>query len=148
LKGHWDRKKTLKQNYANLGLALDPNELKKKIFQKPEVEEMVNDEIVEEENAEEPIMEEEDEDITEVAAADSRPVDELEKSVARRSANLKPRKTFLSEAEVATIRKLFKKHGKNFQAMARDIKINRHQLTASQLRDKFRSYEVDNGPLQ
>ncbi|KAJ3094600.1 Nucleolar protein 16 [Physocladia obscura] len=54
-----------------------------------------------------------------------------------------PRHLHASENEADVLRALERVHARDFDAMARDIKLNRYQLSAGQLRRKFKKPIID-----
>ncbi|KAJ3076715.1 Nucleolar protein 16 [Podochytrium sp. JEL0797] len=53
-----------------------------------------------------------------------------------------PRSYHTSESEFEVLARLEKKHGDDYSAMQRDIKINTYQLSAGQLKRKFKRYHA------
>eukprot|EP00741_Cyanophora_paradoxa_P012297 tig00000169_g11883.t1 len=152
----WEDKATLKANYKKLGLATNPNKSHttghaprgsagsgvvvalRKLDSGEEVayEPPSEDEEEDSEGEDAEAMSEDDEE-----GEVMKPVDALEAALAAEAPLLEPKiKPRLSEAERKTTEALFRKHGDNFEAQARDIKLNAHQLTAAALRKRHAEY--------
>eukprot|EP01102_Stenamoeba_stenopodia_P002587 TRINITY_DN12445_c0_g1_i1.p1 TRINITY_DN12445_c0_g1~~TRINITY_DN12445_c0_g1_i1.p1 ORF type:complete len:185 (-),score=52.87 TRINITY_DN12445_c0_g1_i1:5-508(-) len=97
IRDRWDEGTTVKENYRQLGLKMNPNERAPKV------------------KAEDPI------EFNVPAPAPSR-------------------EARLSHQEIACVRALIAKHGNNYRAMQRDIKINIYQNTKKQLQKKCELY--------
>ncbi len=106
---HWNKKKTLKQNFSTLGLVNDPNEMSRS------------------KRGDEALARAEKE-----TAVASGVVRELEEIVA---SNV-PTTRFAPAGEIAIVQKLVAKYGDDYTAMARDHKLNVYQHTAKQLKHK------------
>eukprot|EP01134_Creolimax_fragrantissima_P002057 CFRG2057T1 len=118
----WDVTKTVKQNYAKLGLAMDLN--KSTAIPQHRVQQKTDSMAMEE---------------FERLRAEKTPTEtvaELEKI----SKTETPKESFLSDGQQQIIKALVLKHGDDFKAMERDIKLNTHQKTKGQLRSLYKKY--------
>eukprot|EP00045_Choanoeca_perplexa_P000662 m.15398 g.15398 ORF g.15398 m.15398 type:complete len:201 (+) comp10456_c0_seq2:73-675(+) len=114
----WDQSKTLNENFKALGLILDPNN------------DMAGDESrtanrgggVSNSQAPKTI---------------STVIQELESIAASRS---KSYKAFSSRGEIIFVQSCIRKHGMDYVAMAKDIKLNTYQHTPKQLQAKVKKY--------
>ena len=145
LRSAWDHKKTLRQNYAALGLASDPNMTRDlRPSHAPQVAKMDFEEVIitpEEQlkslNEEPKPMEEDSNNVDKKQASSKKSKKgthaELLKLAAQPELKAPKRmpygdKVYLSQCIL--------KHGTDYEAMARDIKVNFNQLTPAQLKRK------------
>ncbi|KAJ0394839.1 hypothetical protein P43SY_006400 [Pythium insidiosum] len=108
IREQWDHKLTTKQNYERIGLNADPNshqEIKKSI------------------DGAESALDDQPTQLFHVPDSDI-----LSERNPRRPEN------YMSEVEIAYLRPLIAKHGDNFKAMERDLKLNKDQWTDSKLK--------------
>eukprot|EP00128_Syssomonas_multiformis_P006033 Colp12_sorted_trinity150504_noHs@26363 len=103
----WDKGLTLKQNFEKMGLAFDPNAGKAKINKSAEDEEM-------EESPKEPTA--------------------LVKELEEKAAQVVKIVTTPSEGQAKFVQQLIAKHGTDYKAMSRDLKLNTYQHTAKKLK--------------
>jgi len=156
---HWDRKATLRENYQRLGLMTSVNGVTGGVVGDLTVDSDDSEQLHDlrqvlasnygiikrddEGNIIEVILpepaEEDAEDITEVAPSQPKAaVAALLEEMARVPRITKTR--FLPQHERACLQPLHAKYGQDYEAMARDIKLNAMQFTAYQLKKKFELY--------
>jgi hypothetical protein len=112
----WDPHKTMQQNYAALGLDMDPNaDIKKRI---PKV------------------IPDADLRVESVASFHKKLEEAREQT--ENMVPYVPKSMSVNEQRI--LQMLIKKHGQNYEAMARDIKINVKQETARQLEKRIQLY--------
>jgi len=139
---HWKEKKTLRANYASMGLAA-----------------VVNDDsaVAVKVNARTGTL---DPSLTcslalgtgQLQVAGERPLlcteasepaelkDQVMKELEDAASCAAPPRVFMFEGDQDFVEKIIAKHGDNYVAMARDIKLNTYQLTPAQLRKKVERY--------
>lgn len=139
---HWDRSKTLEENYRQTGLSNHLNgDIGKRITQKRLSEwnqkriELVEQGKIGGFDSEDEIYQElETVFAKEEVDTEGKAISQIEKQVAAAMPVPEPPKPKpLSEYELAYITRLVAKHGNNYDRMFMDIKLNDRQLTAYQL---------------
>ena len=153
IREHWDSKKSVHENFKNIGLTLDVNpSLKRstegrttvsearKIFNQGEDEE---DEEVLQQDA---IDSEDDEDLSEEELAPKRKGSakpDLAKVFELKPESEAPFKETvkkISSDDVSIMRQLIAKYGDNFKLMFKDTKLNFMHYSKGQLKQRYRSY--------
>lgn len=142
LERHWDRSKTLEQNFRTVGLANRINkDISKRMTQKRLQEwnwkrrEMVKKGELEGYDSEEEIFTELEGIFAKGEVTHQTDVvTELEEKANETASKSVPRIRQLSEYEQAYITRLVTKYGDDYDRMFMDIKLNERQLTANQLR--------------
>ncbi|KAI8914489.1 ribosome biogenesis protein Nop16 [Gorgonomyces haynaldii] len=167
VKEHWDKTKTLHQNYAKLGLVANLKGLSggtgKEAVQKLEEESRMeklkkNVEFRRLDETVEQVEPSEQEMLNPPIDFDKRtlsigykihnnmpPLEQPKSEIAaqvieqfeKEASNTVPAIRFASHQETLVFTRLLAKYGEDFEAMARDRKLNEYQLTAGQLRRKM-----------
>ncbi|KAF9091362.1 Nucleolar protein 16 [Mortierella sp. AD031] len=160
IRDNWDKKATLRQNYARLGLLPSLNGVTGGIEVKDEDELMANEqksleELAETLTAEQGIIQRDDEgniinvivgkvktkeEIAELMERDHEPV-KAKTDVVRRleeqAANVLKVERYQSEGELAWAAKLVEKYGDDYEKMFWDKKLNPNQQTAKQIKKRI-----------
>lgn len=155
VKKHWDNKKTLNQNLASIGIVANSNDAvhtgKKTTILKANSLQKKNGVVDEIEEAsisdalEGKLADAAHETSDQTLAVEEKEESEVVKAFRQRAANdAGPVIKIQSDGERSILEKLVKKHGNNFKAMERDIKLNTWQHTARQLEKKCMKYIKEN----
>ncbi|EDQ88119.1 uncharacterized protein MONBRDRAFT_33025 [Monosiga brevicollis MX1] len=72
--------------------------------------------------------------------APAREPTEVVRELEQRAASVKTYKTFAARGEIIFIQSCIQKHGLDYDAMAKDLKLNTYQHTANQLQRKVNKY--------
>ncbi|KAG9284649.1 hypothetical protein G9A89_004691 [Geosiphon pyriformis] len=163
---NWDKKATLQQNYARIGLMTSLNGVKggvEKLYprsvsttddtlsqQKVELLRKVlgpNEGIIQRDQDGNVInviigrtREEEEEEVFDQVMEPTPAKTDVVKALELQAQNFGKPETHQAEGEKAFARKCIAKYGDDYQAMFRDIKLNTYQHTATQLRKKCEKY--------
>jgi len=121
----WNSKKTVAQNYKELGMKLSMNTINRRQSKE------INKELDEKE--EEELIEEID-DKTPLEPVQNEILDNLDDVAVRKSFKRK----IMHEDHQIYCRELYKKYELNYEKMARDSKFNYYQYSSKQLEKKFR----------
>lgn len=116
---NWDKEKTVKENFADLGLVSDPNSTYRTTH-----------------NKKKPVHEEEELELGDVEEYKEK---EVVKKLEEQSKTGAPNIRHFSPAESELWEGLIGQHGSDYKAMARD-KRNTHQHTPKQIKRKIESY--------
>ena len=152
IREHWDSKKSVHENFKNIGLTLDVNpSLKRSTAGRTTVSEarkIFNRE--EEEDDEQEVIEQEsidsDEDFSEEEEAPKQKAPakpDLAKVFDLRPESEAPFKETvkkISSDDVSIMRQLIAKYGDNFKLMFKDTKLNFMHYSKGQLKQRYRSY--------
>ncbi|KAG0087113.1 Nucleolar protein 16 [Podila epicladia] len=160
IRENWDKKATLRQNYARLGLLPSLNGVTGGIEVKDEEELMENEqksleELAESLSAEQGIIQRDDagniinvivgkvktpEELAELMERDIEPVKaktDVVRALERQAANVLKVERHASDGEVVWAAKLVEKYGDDYEKMFRDRKLNPNQQTVGQLRRRI-----------
>ncbi|KAF9335044.1 Nucleolar protein 16 [Podila minutissima] len=160
IRENWDKKATLRQNYARLGLLPSLNGVTGGIEVKDEEELMENEqksleELAESLSAEQGIIQRDDagniinvivgkvktpEELAEIMERDIEPVKaktDVVRALERQAANVLKVERHASDGEVVWAAKLVEKYGDDYEKMFRDRKLNPNQQTVGQLRRRI-----------
>ncbi|KAF9311610.1 Nucleolar protein 16 [Podila horticola] len=160
IRENWDKKATLRQNYARLGLLPSLNGVTGGIEVKDEEELMENEqksleELAESLSAEQGIIQRDDagniinvivgkvktpEELAELMERDIEPVKaktDVVRALERQAANVLKVERHASDGEVAWAAKLVEKYGDDYEKMFRDRKLNPNQQTVGQIRRRI-----------
>jgi len=140
--GVWNKRKTLKQNLQEIGLTLDVNKVSDKYSAPSEIYDEQKEYL---ENMKQIKAQEIETGNPLSSSMECEVLEEMDKSVFEQLCPVpaKPpkREKSLSEDERNYYRKLIDKHGTNYEAMARDMKLNYYQQTATVCEKKCKLYE-------
>eukprot|EP00123_Amoebidium_parasiticum_P009902 comp19772_c0_seq1/m.23678 comp19772_c0_seq1/g.23678 ORF comp19772_c0_seq1/g.23678 comp19772_c0_seq1/m.23678 type:complete len:179 (-) comp19772_c0_seq1:383-919(-) len=120
----WDKKKSIWHNYEKLGLVADPN---KGAAKKPKP-------LSQSAEPPQPV------DIDAPVVVETREPTPLVKELEEVAKQEYKKPQYIPEGEAELVRKLIKKHGTDYKAMSRDIKLNTYQHTAKQLKKKCENF--------
>ncbi|KAF9586619.1 putative lipase atg15 [Lunasporangiospora selenospora] len=171
IRDNWDKKATLRQNYARLGLQASLNGLKGgvEIKDEEEVEEQEQkslEEMLETLTEDQGIIQRDEqgnivkvivgkakskEEVQEMMERDLEPVKaktDVVRALEARAANVLKRERYQSEGEVVWAAKLVDKHGDDYEKMFRDRKLNPNQQTVSQLKKRIASLQQQQHAFQ
>ncbi|KAG0023710.1 Nucleolar protein 16 [Podila clonocystis] len=160
IRENWDKKATLRQNYARLGLLPSLNGVTGGIEVKDEEELMENEqksleELAESLTAEQGIIQRDDagniinvivgkvktpEELAEIMERDIEPVKaktDVVRALERQAANVLKVERHASDGEVVWAAKLVEKYGEDYEKMFRDRKLNPNQQTVGQLKRRI-----------
>ncbi|KAF9216299.1 Nucleolar protein 16 [Podila verticillata] len=160
IRENWDKKATLRQNYARLGLLPSLNGVTGGIEVKDEEELMENEqksleELAESLSAEQGIIQRDDagniinvivgkvktpEELAEIMERDIAPVKaktDVVRALERQAANVLKVERHASDGEVVWAAKLVEKYGDDYEKMFRDRKLNPNQQTVGQLKRRI-----------
>ncbi|KAG0039564.1 Nucleolar protein 16 [Podila clonocystis] len=160
IRENWDKKATLRQNYARLGLLPSLNGVTGGIEVKNEEELMENEqksleELAESLTAEQGIIQRDDagniinvivgkvktpEELAEIMERDIEPVKaktDVVRALERQAANVLKVERHASDGEVVWAAKLVEKYGEDYEKMFRDRKLNPNQQTVGQLKRRI-----------
>ncbi|KAI1319212.1 Nucleolar protein 16 [Mortierella claussenii] len=162
IRDNWDKKATLRQNYARLGLLPSLNGVTGGIEVKDEEELMDNEqksleELAESLTEEQGIIQRDDagniinvivgkvkskEEMAEIMERDVEPVKaktDVVRALEAQAANVLKTERYQSEGEVVWAAKLVEKYGDDFEKMFWDKKLNPNQQTAAQLKKRIKA---------
>ncbi|KAF9397844.1 Nucleolar protein 16, partial [Podila epigama] len=160
IRDNWDKKATLRQNYARLGLLPSLNGVTGGIEVKNEEELMENEqksleELAESLTAEQGIIQRDDEgniinvivgkvktpeEVAELMERDLEPVKaktDVVRALERQAANALKVERHASDGEVVWAANLVEKYGDDYEKMFRDKKLNPNQQTAAQIKRRI-----------
>ncbi|GJJ75747.1 nucleolar protein 16 [Entomortierella parvispora] len=160
IRDNWDKKATLRQNYARLGLLTSLNGVTGGIEVKDEDELMDNEqksleELAESLTAEQGIIQRDDagnivnvivgkvkskEELAEIMERDVEPVKaktDVVRALEAQAANILKVERYQSEGELVWAAKLVEKYGDDYEKMFRDRKLNPNQQTPAQIKKKI-----------
>ncbi|KAG2184458.1 hypothetical protein INT43_000367 [Umbelopsis isabellina] len=170
IKANWDKKKTLKQNYENLGLLttlngstggnekLNPLKPEEGTEDGTELKELTEEEIEKLKKTLKPgegvIQRDDDGNVVRVIVGEQKTHDEILEEAAQpvvaktdvvraleeQAANALKIEKFQSGFEESWIGELIAKHGDDYEAMFWDKQLNQYQQTASQLKKKCQKF--------
>lgn len=152
---HWDDSLTLKQNYAKIGLSSDGNEKVKllELARQSKASSSTDNEVAATGviDAEGNVTVAESPAVVADAPATSAPKEPtpLVKAIMKKVAEGEgPVKMLQSDGQKEILERLVAKHGNDFKAMARDIKLNTWQHTARTLEKRCKRYLKELSGLQ
>lgn len=148
IRKHWDSKKSVHENFKNIGLTLDVNpSLKRSTEGRTTVSEArkIFNRDEEEEDQEIPIeaIDSDSEEASEVEAPKGPAKPDLAKVFDLKPESETPFKETvkkISSDDVSIMRQLIAKHGDNFKLMFKDTKLNFMHYSKGQLKQRYRSY--------
>ncbi|KAL1924571.1 uncharacterized protein VTP21DRAFT_4225 [Calcarisporiella thermophila] len=160
IRKNWDKTQTLRQNYERLGLMSRLNGLSggREINEPPKAEELTEEDIKKLAKTLGPehgiIQRDEEGNIVNVIIGEAQDPDaifdaepekveaktDVVRALEERASNAVKTERHQSEGEQKWVQSLIDKYGDDYEAMFRDIKMNKYQQTASQLRKRCEKY--------